>query len=309
MNVYKGLLRDFAQEQRKPARKPLDQDHLDEVFAFRPPIPVSPPMVLLGGMGPLAGAGGFERACQRFLNTREIVLFQACSTPDRTEVVKKLKLPQTHDCDSREYANIIDCLGSAIKQAVAYVTLRDGPISLIVLCNTSHLFLDEVLEQLRASHPNIGARIEHTSLIKSAIGLIKQRGFKRVMALYTEGTKLSQVYSRPLEDAGISCIEKEDLQPILTASIYDGVKAFDNKATIRLGTRLFDQLLTMADEFDCILAGCTEIPFIIESLNLKGNRHIRKFLRRAQIIDPVIAALESVALPTELQTSLIHQNL
>src|ERR1700759_2857319 len=74
---YQEWLQDFSRERGRLGKETCDQSHPTEIFGLRPACPPAPPLVLLGGMGPLAGADGYERACRRFQDTRELVLFQA----------------------------------------------------------------------------------------------------------------------------------------------------------------------------------------------------------------------------------------
>lgn len=184
---YKSFLTQFAQDQVRLERKLKDQSYPNEVFALRPARALLPPLVLLGGMGPLAGASGFELACQRFFNTREIVLFQACSVPDRTSALTAF--PEVRNCSSPDYESIISPLASAIRQALLCITAGSGPIDLIVLCNTSHYFLPAALKRLHESEPDLSGRIRFNSLMEAAIKKIHQSGHTRIIALYTLGTR------------------------------------------------------------------------------------------------------------------------
>jgi aspartate/glutamate racemase len=129
--------------------------------------------------------------------------------------------------------------------------------------------------------------------MEATIKKIHQSGHTRIMALYTLGTRLSRIYSARFEQEGLLYLEASgDIERSLMHSIFDGVKAFDDAAILKTGTCLFNQLLVVQDHFDCILAGCTEVPFVVKKLRERGSPAIKQFLRRVQIIDPVAAALE-----------------
>lgn len=119
-------------------------------------------------------------------------------------------------------------------------------------------------------------------------------GYKQIMALYTEGTRLCGIYADAFQSKGLPYFEAKDnlkhLEPFLMRSIY-GVKYFDDAAILDGGTSLFNGLCRIERKFDCILAGCTEIPFIIDHLKAKGDDTVRSFLMRAPLIDPVAEAL------------------
>jgi len=289
---YEERLNRIAYEQRRLNQEPSDQDQPVEAFTLRPVTITSDPLVLLGGMGPLAGAEGFAQGCLSYPQGKEIVLFQACSTPNRSVAIESII--GERDCAAEKRAEILRSLSASIVEAVAHVQSSERMIDLIVLCNASHYFLDDVLERLRNSYQDIGSRLRFISLIESTIAAIEASGFKRIMALYTEGTKRSRIYSLALEKLGIRCIEREDLQPLLTSSIYHGVKAFDDVLTVQLGTQLFREIVKSEQEFDCILMGCTEVPLIVEKLRTGGHEDIKSFLSRVAVLDPVAAALASI---------------
>jgi aspartate/glutamate racemase len=189
---------------------------------------------------------------------------------------------------------MIDMLECAIAQALKQVRAVDGFIDLIVLCNTCHFFLPAAMKRLADSQPSIAPRLRLTSLIDSAIKAIHRARFMRIMALYTEGTKVSQIYLRPLNQGNRCSVEITDLQPLLSESIYYGVKAFDDEVTVSLGSVIFDDLLNESHQFDCILAGCTEVPLIVNRLKACSTKRITDFLAKVEIIDPVAEALAAV---------------
>jgi aspartate racemase len=288
---YRQWLREFALEEARRGRALRDQSHPAALFALRPARAASGPLLLLGGMGPLAGVSGFERACQRFRDGRELVLFQACFIPDRTGVV--LKNAGEGGRASPAHADMVELLEAAITEAVRHVQAADGPMSLVVLCNTCHFFLPEVLGRLREHLPEVAARIRFVSLIEAAVEAIRQRGRRTVMALYTQGTRLSRIYARRFAEEGLSYVEPAGrLERALMSAIFDGVKASNPAVILEAGASLVEEILATGQEFDCIVAGCTEVPFILDSLRESGGDRVQAFLRRVEVIDPVAAALE-----------------
>lgn len=289
--LYQERLQDLARTQERLGQEPCDQSHPTEFFGLRPACATAPPLVLLGGMGPLAGADGYARACRKFQNTRELVLFQACFIPDRTGVL--LKSAATRGPVSPEHLLMIELLESAVSEALSQVETCDGPIVLAVLCNTCHFFIPEVLGRLRERRPALAARVRFVSLVESTVESIRRRGHRKILALYTSGTKLSRIYSRRFEEEGLPYTEPAGaIERALMYSIFSGVKASNRSAILGGGSMLFDEILATGREFDCIVAACTEIPFILETLLEAGSERVRAFLERVEIVDPVSAAFE-----------------
>lgn len=288
---YQERLQEFSRAQERLGQAACDQSHPTEVFGLRPACATAPPLVLLGGMGPLAGADGYARACRRFQNTREIVLFQACFIPDRTAVL--MRSAETHGPASPEHQLMIELLESAVSEALSQVETGDGPISLVVLCNTCHFFIPEVLGRLRKHQPGMAARVRFVSLVESTVDVVRRRSHRRIMALYTSGTKLSRIYSRRFDEEDFSYVEPTGaIEQALMHAIFSGVKASNRSAVFEGGAMLFDEILATGEEFDCIIAGCTEVPFILDSLNEAGSERVRAFLERVEVVDPVSAAFD-----------------
>lgn len=290
---YQERLQDFSRARRRLGQETYDQSHPTEIFGLRPGYVTAPPLVLLGGMGPLAGADGYARACRRFQDTRELVLFQACFIPDRTVVL--MKGAGTRGPASPEYLLMIELLESAVSEALSQVETADGPIDLIVLCNTCHFFIPEVLGRLRKRQPAMAARVRFVSLVESTVEAVRRRGHRRVIALYTSGTKLSRIYARRFDEECFSYVEPTGaIEQALMHAIFSGVKASNRSAVLEGGAILFDEILATEQEFDCIVAGCTEVPFILDSLIEAGSERVRAFLERVAVVDPVSAAFDVV---------------
>ena len=79
-----------------------------------PPNPTHPPLLIVGGMGPLAGAQAFEAALQEFGDTREIVLLQLCSVPDRTDA---LDADEKLGGRSQDHDKVVDKLAEGLLDA------------------------------------------------------------------------------------------------------------------------------------------------------------------------------------------------
>lgn len=285
---YQERLQEFSREQERLGQAACDQSHPTEVFGLRPACATAPPLVLLGGMGPLAGADGYARACRRFQNTREIVLFQACFIPDRTAVLLRSAGPT-----APEHLLMIELLESAVSEALSQVATCDEPITLVVLCNTCHFFIPEVLGRLRKRQPAMAARVRFVSLVESTVETVRRRGHRRIMALYTSGTKLSRIYSRRFDEEGFSYVEPTGaIEQALMHAIFSGVKASNRSAVLEGGAVLFDEILATGEEFECIVAACTEVPFILDSLIEAGSERVRAFLKRVEVVDPVSAAFD-----------------
>lgn len=290
---FKQRLKTIAQRQKQQGGLVCDQIYPTDVMALRPPKTQAPPLILIGGMGPWAGLGGFEQACQRFQNTREIVLFQACSLHNRTSVIE-------HNTDQRSHCpeqQFVTMLTAAVVTAMEYINSSDPTIHIIVLCNTAHYFLPKVIQQLQYHYPKVFIRLQWFSLIESVVEYLQSHNLKHPLILCTNGTRQGGVYSLPLQKSGIAYTELNNtLQSILMDGIYQGVKGFDRDFARQAGENLFQEFLKTESEIDCIIAGCTEIPYLLDWVKISAScSAVKQFLSAVKIIDPVEIALTNTS--------------
>jgi aspartate/glutamate racemase len=262
-----------------------DQDFPVEIFALRPPRAMRSSLVLLGGMGPLAGAEGFARACTLFGESREIVLLQACSVPDRTQAI--LADARSAAGVSTEHALLAGILDAARRAAIDRVITPHRAIDVVMLCNAAHAFLPRGV-----ARPG-NERVRSISLVDCVVDALRRPRSGPALILSAEGTRLSRIYTRPLEEARIPYVEPSGrLQRMLMRAIYEGVKAFDWKAAAENGAAVLEELLAANPDIECIVAGCTEIPKILDSLKSVAGKELEARLSRVEILDPVELAFQ-----------------
>jgi len=266
-----------AAERRLRGEEVCDQDFPVELFALRPARTTLPPLVLLGGMGPFAGAQGFARACSMFGESREILLLQACSVPDRTHAVL-----------ADERAPVVHALETALREAIRHVNAARRPIDVIVLCNAAHAFLPDVLARMGSSDVRL------ISLVECVVDALGRRRSQPALILSSLGTRVSRLFTRRLDEAGIAYIEPSDrIQEALSRAIYGGLKALDQETASAAGEMVFAELLASGTGIGCIVAGCTEIPQILELVKRTGSDDLRKRLSGMDVLDPVELALSA----------------
>jgi len=279
LNAYVAALHSAAAGSGRDQAVPI------EVFRLQPRRPAFGPLLLIGGMGPLAGAEGFLRACRRFGDRRVLVLFQACSVPDRTAAI--LAAIEGRAEASIRRRELVTALVSALAAGAAACP-DSGPLACVVLCNSAHYFLAEACAELATTQPRIAARLRLHSLIRGVVAKLVTAKPKRILLATTTGTLRGQLYSGPLAEAGVAQqVPDEDLQEILMEAIYAGVKGGDRQATLRAGSRFFSAVMARYPEVDALLAGCTEIPTILAEVSGGGAPRLKSFLAGTTCYDPV----------------------
>ncbi len=273
-----------AAERRRRGEEVCDQHFPVELFVLRPARTTLPPLVLLGGMGPLAGAEGFARACSLFGESREIVLLQACSIPDRTQAA--LADARSRSGVSPEHVAVGCALEAALDEAIRQVAATRRPVDVIVLCNAAHAFLQDV--------PRGDVRL--ISLVECVVDALGRQDSRPALILSSLGTRVSRIFPRRLDQAGIAYAEPSArIQDALMRAIYEGLKALDWETASAAGEAVFAELLGAGTDVGCIVAACTEIPQILDLVKRTGNQDLRDRLSRIDIVDPVELALHAVA--------------
>ena len=281
--AYEAALSENASRRRSNGLTVTDQDQPEEVFCLSPARPLEPPLAIVGGMGPLAGAMAFRRACARFRNSRAVVLYQACSLPDRSSIILG-----GDGLDSGFCREMALRLAGAVRLAVAVA----GPARCIIACNSAHYFWRLLEEDLRQTATGRECEVQMISLVDSTLEALQFQSCRKALVLAAEGARMGQVFSAPFRDAGIAFEEPSPaLSRVLMRAIFEGVKSLDDRRAVELGNEFFEAILRTGRDYDCVLAGCTELPLTIDLLRLRGSSAVAAFLSRVRIVDPLEEAL------------------
>lgn len=304
-DAQRDLMADYIPElqaaagrlQRQHQRTACDQDFPVELLRCVPPAPHRAPLLIVGGMGPLAGAQALQAALERFGNEREIVLLQLCCVPDRTRALEQDRLLGRPSPLHRE---VVQSLQQGIVSAEAELETRAlGPGHVVVACNTAHNFVPQAFEQVRLAGGNRLKLHSMVSCVMQSLADGHRPGDPPVVVLGTDGTLRTRLYTDPLQASGVDCLVPEpDAQHSLMAAIYQGVKAFDPAAVLQHGNALFRGLLRSGSVQPgrplVVLAACTEVPEIVDTLRDHGDADIRSLLARATVADPMRITLDHI---------------
>ena len=204
---------------------------------------------IVGGMGPKATQDLFGKildATDAQCDAEHIRIHIDCHTgvPDRTEAILfGGESPVPHIVESAEKLSAI------------------GAQLLLIPCNTSHYFYDEIT----ALSP-----VPILHMIRETAMALKQEGVARVGLLATDGTVQAGVYQKELEKAGIQTICPDaDGQREVMSLIYDGVKA----GAAQFDTCVIEQELARMREAGAerIILGCTELPIAFVNYHIVAN--------------------------------------
>lgn len=203
---------------------------------------------ILGGMGPLATQLFYRMIidCTDASKDQEhldMIIFNHASLIDRTQAILTGHTEELYDT----------LLEDAKRMEESGIT------SIAIPCNTSHLFVDRMQQELNI--PIINMVRETTKVVAAS-----PRGIKTVAILATDGTIKSGLYQQACIDAGINpVVPSESSQKLVMKIIYDGIKSggtIDYNDFIRIEGELASKGCQGA-----ILA-CTELSCFKEQFNL-----------------------------------------
>ncbi len=236
---------------------------------------------ILGGMGPEATSYLYNKIIKSTPVKKDqdhvpIVIFNNPKIPDRTEAIL--------------YGGV-----SPVSELIktAHKLENAGAEFIVMPCNTSHYFIDEVSSAIG---------IPMVNMISEILKFISEKysDVKKIGLLATSGTVKSRIYHDLFEKSGIEVLDLSEFEQevLVMDSIYgdNGIKAGRKEDAS-------SKLLTAVNSFknngaELIIMGCTEIPLVL------GQK-----LTDAVLIDPMkIIAEKSVLLSKALQEKVILEN-
>ncbi len=194
---------------------------------------------IIGGMGPQASAGFYNLLIENTIAEKDqdhidLILLSHASIPDRTTAIL-----------NDDSAKIIELLQKDIEKLAAI-----GADFVVLTCNTSHLFIDQLGEN---------ASIPIVSMIDTTVEFLQKNKISKVGLMATDGTVQRKIYTSKLENAGIKVVlPSEEMQQNVMRIIYDQVKkgkSVDEKMFDSIANELKMQCV------EAIILGCTELSY------------------------------------------------
>lgn len=204
---------------------------------------------IIGGLGPMATAYFLELLVEMTKADTdqkhiEMIIYNSPNIPDRTAYI----LGRQNESPLPYFVSIAKKLISENAEVLA------------IPCMTAHYF-HKVLEE------EIGASV--VNAISETAKYLKERGYRQVGIMATDGTIKTGVFSQELEKWEIqSVVPEEKEQKMVMELIYGGVKsgkAIDMEAFETISESLFDK------GAEVILLGCTELSIIKKNNSLKAD--------------------------------------
>ena len=219
---------------------------------------------VLGGMGTYATIHLFEEYAKVFSAEKEwerprIIIDNRSTMPSR---VRAFLFDEKKD-------QLIEEMEESISNLI-----KSGSTKIILACNTSHLFLPQIMEK----NKNI-TKDKIENIIDNCIKKIINDNVKEIYLLASEGTIQSKVYQNKLEKAGIICKTPLEEEYTLLRECIEAVK--QNKYSKKI-EKIFEHLI---NKYPYCILGCTELPILYKNYKYKVNKDI-------YIYDPLLITLK-----------------
>ncbi len=202
---------------------------------------------IIGGMGPEATVDLFMKIIKNTNAKRDqehipIVIDSYPQIPDRSAYIfgrGESPLPYLLESMKRLERASVDCL--------------------CIACNTAHYFIDELIRE---------AKVPFINMIETVLEKIVNEGNCRKIGLMaTDGTVKARIYHKTFEKAGLKLHDFEDgIQRGIMESIYM-LKAGEHEKAKDTFQNAIEAI--KAESYDCLIAGCTEVPVL---LSLTGKK-------------------------------------
>ena len=206
---------------------------------------------VVGGMGSVATVDFFKRLVESFDAKKEwdrprIIIDNRCSMPSR---VRGILYNERVD-------EIVDSLVDSIKM------LSNNNTDYIVLaCNTSHYYLDEIYKK----YPECKDKI--VNIIELCSNKLNEKNIKEFTLLASEGTYLSKIYDKYLDKYNIK------YNKVIEEEIREYIEAVKQlKITEDIKNNFIKFVNNLND--NVVLLGCTELPIIYELCKDKINKDV-----------------------------------
>lgn len=219
---------------------------------------------ILGGMGSYATLDLFKEYLNMFKADKEwerprIIIDNNCTMPSRVRAILY----------NEQKDELINQMSLSIKNLI-----DAGATDILLDCNTSHVFLDEIL----SNKDYLSLYVHH--MIEETAKYCEQNNIKSAYLLASEGTILSNIYKKYFDKHNIAVeynendfsIVREFIESVKTNNITDDI------------TKKFVDFVNSLKQTNVVL-GCTELPVVYHLCQDRINK---------KIINPATIVLEKI---------------
>lgn len=226
---------------------------------------------VIGGMGSYATLDFFHRLLTAFPAEKDwdrprIIIDNRCTMPSRVRAIL--------------YGEAVEEVAEQLADSTRNL-IRSGADILVLACNTSHVFLPRILEQV----PEAEGRF--VNIIASLKDSLLATGEHTFRLMGSEGTLDSQVYQKHLEPFGIEIEAPQPEDYVVFRSLIEDVK--QDMVTDETVARFIEAVHTGGNKN--VILGCTEFPPIYR---LAADQLASEGYRMFDPLDTTIQQIKSI---------------
>ena len=223
---------------------------------------------VIGGKGTYATVDFFRRLADAFPGEKEwdrprMIIDNYCTMPSRVRAILYNERRQ----------ELVDDLVSSTRNLI-----RAGANKLVLVCNTSHVFLPDILREVPESETLF------VNIIEELAKQISATEVRELGLIASEGTIDTGIYSKIFEPYGIRVNAPDEAQFALLRDFIESIKQnnLDEKTMAAFGEYI--------DSFqeDAVILGCTELPILYSACVKNG------FTTKKMIFDPLQSVIDAL---------------
>ena len=207
---------------------------------------------VVGGMGSYATVDFFKRIVDSFPAEKEwdrprIIIDNRCTMPSRVRALLYNEKRQ----------ELVDELISSLD-----LLIQGGCTHIVLACNTSHCFLDEIFNRRHDIKKYVN------NIIELCAQRIHEKNISEVFLMASEGTIQTKIYDRYLSQYNIRTVLPDEYGLNQIREFIEAVK--QNKINENTREKFYNYLNSIQSE--SIILGCTELPVIFRMLNIAPKK-------------------------------------
>ena len=201
---------------------------------------------IVGGMGSFATLDFFKRVLLAYPAEKEwdrprVIVDNRCTMPSRVRAVL--------------YGEQYDTVKRELTKSIAMM-IEQGATDIVLACNTSHCFLNDILEE----NPHFQKKIHH--IIKLCAEEMHQAHIDEAYLLATEGTIATKIYDSEFSQHGIRLYSPDTSEQVMIREFIEAVK--QNHITAEIKNKFLAYLNCIPSR--CVILGCTELPILYQQV-------------------------------------------
>lgn len=223
---------------------------------------------VVGGMGTYATVDFFRRLADAFPSKKEwdrprMIIDNYCTMPSRVRAILY----------NERRSELVEDLSNSVRNLI-----RSGANRLVLVCNTSHVFLPDIIQAVPESQSMF------VNIIEELAKQISETEVRKVGLIASEGTIDSGIYSNIFKPYEIDVVTPDETQYVLLREFIESIKQNE------LDNETMEYFVDFMNSFgtDAVILGCTELPILYSACVKSG------LISNKIVFDPLQSAIDAL---------------